>query len=137
MNEGIKMSTSLKMLLSNITLPNMVYLKRKNMLVEATAIDLNKLTLYKDYVFLPYVKDSEMYDLFLDHYHLVKEKRRLHQSDDFESEFCRFIHYNKKYDHSLWDKYFDFKINYLKPILIKWCKTNKISYVDDVDSIII
>ena len=85
------MSTSLKMLLSNITLPNMVYLKKKNMLVEATEVDLYKLTLYKDYVFLPYVKDPEMYDLFLDHYHLVKEKRRLHQSDDFESEFCRFI----------------------------------------------
>lgn len=55
--------------------PGMVYLKKKNELVEASEVDLHKLTLYKDYVFLPYIRDSEIYDSFLDHYHLDKEKR--------------------------------------------------------------
>lgn len=127
------MSISLKLFISNMDSPGMVYLKKKNELVEASEVDLHKLTLYKDYVFLPYIRDSEIYDSFLDHYHLDKEKKMLHKSNNFEVEFRYFIDYNKKYDHLFYDHYFDYAKDYLKPILIEWCKKNKITYIDDLN----
>lgn len=117
--------------------PKTVYLKKKNLLVEASETDLNKLTLYKDYVALPYIKETVIYDAFLDYYHLEKIKEKLHHGKDFETEFRCFINYNPKYGHLLNDHYIDFKKNYLKSIVVPWCKKNKIAYVDDIGEIII
>lgn len=130
------MNISLKSLLNLATLPGIVYLKKKNILIEAAEVDLYKLTPYKDYIVLPYIKDEVIYDAFLDSYHisLKKEKAELHKSDDFAAAFRRFIDNNKKYGHLLYCHYYDFEKVYLRPILIDWCKKNKIAYTDDLDS---
>lgn len=124
-------------LLSYITTPGLIFLKKKKEIVEAKSINLQNLNLYKDYVVVPFIKETVIYDAFLDYYHLDKIKEKMHCSKDFETEFRRFINYNPKYGHLLNDHYIDFKKNYLKSIVVLWCKNNKIEYIDDIGKIII
>lgn len=99
------MEISLRCLVSNIVLPDMVYLKKKNKFFEAEELDLNKLHLYKDYVYLPYVNKEDIYDSFLEEYHLNKEQKELHRKENFAVEFRKYIDYNKKFDHELFRYY--------------------------------
>lgn len=126
------MEISLRCLVSNIVLPDMVYLKKKNKFFEAEELDLYKLHLHKDYVYLPYVNEEDIYDSFLEEYHLNKEQKVLHDSNDFGVSFRKFINYNKKFDHELFRYYCSFESNYLKPIAIEWCKKNQVSYINDI-----
>lgn len=131
------MNVLLSDLISYITTPGLIYLKKKHKLAEAKNINLQNLNLYKDYVVFPFIKETVIYDAFLDYYHLEKIKEKLHHGKDFETEFRCFINYNPKYGHLLNDHYIDFKKNYLKSIVVPWCKNNKIAYLDDIGEIII
>jgi len=126
------MCISLRTLIYHVTFPEMVYYKKKNELFDLEELDIYKLQEYKDYVFLPYVSQASIYDAFLDAFHLTKVKKELHQKDDFEVEFRKYIDFNKKYRHELFRYYHNFEIEYLSPIVIDWCNKNKIHYYDDI-----
>lgn len=126
------MHISLRHVISNLTLPNMIYLKAKNDFFETKEVDLYKLHIYKDFVVLPYIDKAAIYDAFLESKFLNSEKELLHKQENFEVSFRKFIDYNKKYDHSLFDQYIQFEIEYLNPIAIKWCNNNKVQFVDDI-----
>lgn len=126
------MCVSLREVTHYITIPNIVYYKIKKQFSEIHELDLSKITEYKDYVFLPHIELSAIYDAFLDEYHLQKEKNNLHQTGNFEVEFRWYIDHTIKYDFYLARQYFRFEKNYLKPIGIDWCKKYKIKYIDDL-----
>ena len=113
-------------------LPNMIYCKKQKEIFEACELDLYKMQKYKDYLCVPYFELSFLYDAFLDDMHLEKVKTELHNKEDFETEFRRYIDCNKKYDHELFRYYYRFETKYLKPIAIEWCNKNRIDYCDDV-----
>lgn len=101
--------------------------------MEKEEIDLYRLTEYKDYINLPYVKKADVYDEFLESMYLYKEKNQLHNKEEFfEVKFREFIDYNKKYDHYLFDLYNDFEIEKIRNIAVAWCNKNKIQYFDDM-----
>lgn len=124
------------MLLSSMivwmTYPNLIYVKSNEKLFEKEELDLYKMQLYKEYIYFPYVEENKLYDAFLDEFHLIKEKKILHETDDFPVSFRRFIDNNKKYGHELYRYFYSFKETYLAPIAIEWCKKNKVSYEDDL-----
>lgn len=126
------MQISLRHIISILTLPNMIYLKVKKNFFEAEEIELYNLHIYKDYVPLPYIEKATIYDAFLDSKFLNSEKALLHKQDNFEVSFRKFVDCNKKYDHSLFNQYLQFEIEYLKPIAIEWCNNNKVQYADDI-----
>lgn len=88
--------------------------------------------IYKDYIVLPYVEQTSIYDAFLDDFHLLKEKEQLHKSQNFDVEFRKYIDCNEKFDHELSRYYYTFETNFLKPIAIEWCEKNKVPYHDDL-----
>lgn len=126
------MCISLRHIIADMTLPNIVYLKSKKELVDSDDADICKLQIYKDYIVLPYVEQTTIYDAFLDDFHLLKEKEELHKSQKFDIEFRKYIDCNKKFDHELSRYYYTFETNFLKPMAIEWCEKNKVSYHDDL-----
>lgn len=126
------MSISLSSMIVRMTYPNLIYVKSKDDLFDSEELDLYKMQLYKDYIHFPYINETELYDAFLDEFHLVKEKKMLHETDDFVVSFRKFIDNNKKYGHELYRYFYSFKESYLTPIAIEWCEKNKISYEYDV-----
>lgn len=125
------MSLSLRHIIYSFELPGMVYLRKEDDLFCAEDVDLYNLHIYKNYVILPHIKESTVYDAFLDSRNMVQEKKYLHELDDFEVSFRKFLDYSKRHGYML-DKYGYFKEEYLKPIAIEWCNKNRIQYVDDL-----
>lgn len=122
-----------------ITLSQKIYLKKQHKLIELFEVkdDLYKLQLYKDYVPAPFIKDEEIEKAFLDHYHLEKEKKQFCESDDFDLAFDRYIHdYSRcMLGFTMYELYWDFRHDYLRPIAVKWLEQNKIPYEDDLGKV--
>lgn len=106
-----------------------VCLKKSGKILTTDEVDLYPLDLYKDYVFLPHIDKTVVYDAFLDHYHLDKVKRLLHEQEDFTVAF-------RIFSENSWEYHMDivrnFEMKYLKPLAEAWCRKNNLSFIDDV-----
>jgi|GEM_PF-2485599 len=130
------MNLSLLSLITDMTLPNdtMLYLRKKGKIVNAESVDLSVLTLYKDYVVVPHIEETEICDAFLNSCPFIskKEKEDLRSGDSFEGNFRIYIDSCHSYGIGLNRAYCDFYKKYLTPLAVKWCNENKISYTDDL-----
>lgn len=72
------MNLSLLSLITDMTLPNdtMLYLRKKGKIVNAESVDLSVLTLYKDYVVVPHIEETEICDAFFKQLPLYQQERK-------------------------------------------------------------
>lgn len=72
------MNLSLLSLITDMTLPNdtMLYLRKKGKIVNAESVALSVLTLYKDYVVVPHIEETEICDAFLNSCPFIRRKKK-------------------------------------------------------------
>ncbi|MCH5315043.1 MAG: hypothetical protein J1E81_03940 [Eubacterium sp.] len=120
----------LRALIGDVTLENMYFDRRTYQAVDDEKA--NKAP-YLDCVKMPYIPEETIYRCFLEENNLIKEKEQLEKEANFGVAFRWFIDYNPKYDHALYNEYYKFEKQYLKPYIIDWCNEYGIKYIDDLE----
>lgn len=83
-----------------------------------------------DFLKLPFEDEDDIRTSFLDSQNLTDIKEELLKEENFDGAFSAYIDYNEEFDHSLFDKYFDFRYSCLREILLNWCAEHSVKYVD-------
>jgi len=117
---------SLNRLISHITLENMYFEKRIYIMTDIDNYANLDIDIFKDCVKMPYYNESDLYKEFFAAMGFYDLKQGLHKCDD--TEITSFIDSNQY----MYDKYNDYKIECLKPIVINWCNKNNIRYICDI-----
>lgn len=125
---------SLRALTGAATLENMYFDRRTYQAVDDE--EANKYP-YLDCVKMPYIPEETIYKHFLEENNLIKEKEQLEKEANFGVAFRWFIDSHSIYGHTyrLYDEYYRFEKQYLKPDIISWCNEYGIKYIDDLETI--
>lgn len=116
--DGIKLS----FLFANVTMNNMFFDMKTYSIVDSE--DAGTFP-YDHCIKMPYYNEEKIYDYFLSEMNLENVKEELHNDEDFGVAFRKYIDYN----HILFEKYCTYETEFLKPIIISWCKENNVKYI--------